>query len=282
MVFKRGDTPWNKGLTKETDPRVARYVKTHVGKPSGALGKTWKWSDESRARLSKRVMGRPSWNKGFTKETDLRLAKSADTLSKRINSDPRLLKIRSENGRANKGRKAWNKGLTKETDPRVAKYANKLTGKPKTASAREAYSRSKLRQSPEERSRISRIAGLASAAKLTPKERSQRGLNAFLKMRKNNTSIELKLQEQLDSRNIQYKTQEKLLGITAADIFIQPDICIFADGDYWHTRPGKQEKDDEINKTLIENGYKVLRFWGSEIRDDLDKCILKILDTIKK
>jgi len=91
------------------------------------------------------------------------------------------------------------------------------------------------------------------------------------------------------------------------DIFIEPNICIFVDGDYWHFnpkphiirnehRPGykadaigpngitardKRDSDKKITNRLRHNGYTVLRFWESEIEKDAEKCIKKIQKTIK-
>ena len=66
-VSARGRTPWNKGLTKETDTRVCV-------KP---------FSLEHRAKLSSWQLGRkmkvPAWNKGLTKETDTRVASYGET-----------------------------------------------------------------------------------------------------------------------------------------------------------------------------------------------------------
>jgi len=277
---------WNKGLSADPnspnyDPRVAKYVNTHIGKPSGSLGKTWTWSNESRINQSKRTMGQPSWNKGLNKETDTRLVKQASTLSSTIRSSPTLLKVRSKNGKNNKGKPNWISNLTKEIDPRVAKISISLKGKPKTPEHRKALSINKMSLSPEKRRRAASIAGTVSMAKLTPEERSKKALNAFLRVPKVDTSIELILQKQLNKHNILFTTQKPLLGITAVDIFILPNICIYADGDYWHTLPGVLKKDSTINKTLIENGYSVLRFWGSEIRNNPEICISKILDIIK-
>jgi len=56
--------------------------------------------------------GRIPWNKGLTKETDSRIKKMANSISK-----------------ATLGRIPWNKGLTKETDDRVRKYAQSLEGR---------------------------------------------------------------------------------------------------------------------------------------------------------
>lgn len=131
MVFKKGQRAWNKGRSADPDSpnydsRVAKYVRAHVGKPSGALGKTWKWSDESRARQSERMTGKTPWNKDKTKETHPSLKQLGETLSERIRNSPLLLDSRSRAGRMNKGREPWNKDLTKETDERVAKYAKTL------------------------------------------------------------------------------------------------------------------------------------------------------------
>jgi len=282
MVFKKGQSPWNKGLTKYTDERVAKYVSTHIGKPSGSLGKKWEWSDESRAKQSEQMKGNIPWNLGLNKENDLRLVKSANTLSETINNDLRLLEIRSMNGKLNKGQEAWNNKLTKEKDPRVAKYADKLLGIPKTWEHREKLSSSRLAMPFKERSRLGRIGGLASMAKLTSQERTEKAINAALSVPKNNTSIELILQKELGLCGITYTTQIPILDVTIVDIFIEPNICIYADGDYWHNYPNGRKKDRKQTKILQDKGYIVFRFWESEIKTDSVQCINKILEVIKK
>ena len=78
--YNTGRKVWNKGLTKE-DPRVAKYVSAHIGKPSGMLGKkaphTSKnnkirntnnnpmWKKEARDKVSKANKGKTPWNKGI-------------------------------------------------------------------------------------------------------------------------------------------------------------------------------------------------------------------------
>ncbi len=284
MVFKKGHKTWNYGLSADPnnpnyDERVAKYVKAHTGK-RGALRKTWKWTDEARARHSKRMIEVHKDINNYKEK--VRWSDEARLkLSNKIRGDPYLLAIRSEAGKLNKGRIPWNKNLKKETDPRVAKYANTMKGMPKSEEHRNSLREAKLAQSPEERSRIARIAGTVSMAKLTPEERSKKALKGFLSIPKFNTTIELMLQESLNTHGIEYTTQVSILDITAVDIFINPNICLFADGNYWHSLPGKQEKDETLNKILIENGYKVFRFWGSEIRKNADQCIEKVIKEIK-
>ena len=87
--------------------------------------------------------------------------------------------------------------------------------------------------------------------------------------------------------------------------------CIFVDGDYTHGNPkphlipsrGKKiipghkpdeilwrdvtakdmwARDKKITRELKKNGYKVLRFWHSELENNPEKCIQKILKAVKK
>ena len=97
------------------------------------------------------------------------------------------------------------------------------------------------------------------------------------------------------------------------DIFIEPNICLFADGDYWHANPNPyrvsrtrwhdgikpdkvlvtsskkkkiakdiRERDDGITRDLESQGYIVLRFWTSELLYNTETCRQKIIDVVKK
>jgi len=78
------------------------------------------------------------------------------------------------------------------------------------------------------------------------------------------TDIELILEEWLNDNNIKYEKQKKIFK-TFPDFFIKPNICIYADGDYWHDRPERIEVDNRINKQLLNSNYVVIRLKGSEI-----------------
>lgn len=96
------------------------------------------------------------------------------------------------------------------------------------------------------------------------------------------TGIELKLQEILTELGIEYTTQKPLLGVTVADIFIEPNVAVFADGTYWHSGAAKEYKDAEKTKTLKRGGYVVLRLEEKEINKDVDKIKLKLLEAYGK
>ena len=107
------------------------------------------------------------------------------------------------------------------------------------------------------------------------------------------THIELILQEELTRRKIPFEKHKQIYGLP--DIFIEPNICVFADGDYWHANPeihlpehgirfGSkvltatqiQGKDKKVTDTLIGMEYRVFRFWENEIHKDVGACIDKI------
>jgi len=117
------------------------------------------------------------------------------------------------------------------------------------------------------------------------------------KFPKKDSKPEKMMQKQLQLHRIKFETQKPITGIP--DFFIEPNICVFVDGDFWHGNPAmyksgyvirrkpnlitakdKQEKDRRINEKLKNRGFKVLRFWDSEINQDIEKCVEKILKNV--
>lgn len=41
-----------------------------------------------------------------------------------------------------------------------------------------------------------------------------------------------------------------------------------------------RERDEEIKKKLLSQGWTVIRFWGNDIKKDLNECIQVIEGTI--
>lgn len=93
-----------------------------------------------------------------------------------------------------------------------------------------------------------------------------------IKYPKKNTLPEIILQRALTELKITFTTQKKIFGIP--DIFIDPNICIFLDGCYWHSCPvhhpknkyfWRREYDEKVTKILEREGNVVFRFWEHEI-----------------
>lgn len=60
-------------------------------------------------------------------------------------------------------------------------------------------------------------------------------------------------------------------------------VVIECDGHDFHEKTKEQAKKDKArDRKITAEGYKILRFTGSEIYNDLDRCIQEITDLIKK
>jgi len=98
------------------------------------------------------------------------------------------------------------------------------------------------------------------------------------------TKIELILFDILDELKIDFKKHKPINNICQADVFIDPNIILFADGDYWHSNPRfypqpvseaqiKNIKRDKIaNSKLIKDGYTVARFWEYDLVNKTVDC----------
>ena len=112
----------------------------------------------------------------------------------------------------------------------------------------------------------------------------------------NDTSIEMILRRALFKRGIRYRKNVKnILG--KPDIAIKKyRLLVFCDGDFWHGKKyhgvkthkrfwdekikRNRERDLEYTIQLRDEGWTVLRFWESEIVENVDKCVDKIIETI--
>ena len=110
----------------------------------------------------------------------------------------------------------------------------------------------------------------------TKRKIREKRLNQILP--RQDTSIEIAMQNELRSRHIDFQSHYPFLG--QPDIFIAPSLCIFCDGDYWHNYPEGREKDKKITKQLQQEGFEVLRFWEHEIEENIKGCVDKIAGVI--
>lgn len=79
------------------------------------------------------------------------------------------------------------------------------------------------------------------------------------------SSLEIILYQSLDNLGVPYSTQ-KQFGRYAADAFIEPNLVLEADGNYWHTTEDAIEKDKRRDKWFADNGYIVMRFTEYQLR----------------
>ena len=108
------------------------------------------------------------------------------------------------------------------------------------------------------------------------------GIKGYLSGDRKETGIELKIQELLGEMGIEYITQKPILGVTVVDVFIAPNVAIFADGTYWHKGAMKEYKDSEKTKKLQKSGYVVLRLTEKEIKKESEQVKLKLIQAYEK
>ena len=101
------------------------------------------------------------------------------------------------------------------------------------------------------------------------------GIWSCLHQKNKNTGIEIKLENELQKRNIKYLKQISFpIARTVVDFLIPSiNVVIYADGDYWHGLLGRKEKDKQQDFMLIFHGYKVYRFREKEINKSVSKCV---------
>ena len=122
------------------------------------------------------------------------------------------------------------------------------------------------------------------------------------RIRSKDTQIEVLLRKALWDSGIRYrKNYAKLPG--KPDIAITKyKIAIFCDGEFFHGIDWDQlreklsnsnnseywkkkisrniERDLEVDAAIKALGWKVLRFWGKDIKKDIDSCLCVVLDAI--
>jgi DNA mismatch endonuclease Vsr len=121
--------------------------------------------------------------------------------------------------------------------------------------------------------------------------KSQRN-NNMRAIRSKDTSIELMLRKELWRRGLRYRVNCKDVYGKPDILFVKAKVAIFCDGDFWHGKDYNEntfarsdnsefwnnkiirnmERDKIVDDELSKQGYKVLRFWESDIVKNINVC----------
>lgn len=114
--------------------------------------------------------------------------------------------------------------------------------------------------------------------------------------------IEVTLRKELWSRGLRYRKNMKTVFGKPDIVFVGKKVAIFCDSEFWHgynweVKQGEIKshrdfwlpkiernikRDKEVNAALEADGWKVLRFWGDEIRKNVKACADLIVDVLKE
>ena len=106
----------------------------------------------------------------------------------------------------------------------------------------------------------------------------------FQKILKKDTKPEKTIQNLLQNIGVKFVKHKPITNINhryQCDIFINPNVIIECDGDYYHKYPEGREIDKIRTLELKNKGYKILRLWENEIHNNIESCKNKILEVIK-
>lgn len=116
------------------------------------------------------------------------------------------------------------------------------------------------------------------------------------------SKIETALGKVLWAKGFRYRKNNKKVFGKPDFTFKKYKIAIFVDGEFWHGKDWEIRKNDhksnqdfwhkkiernierdkEVNQKLKDEGWKVLRFWGKDIKNNLQNCVEKIEEAINE
>lgn len=116
------------------------------------------------------------------------------------------------------------------------------------------------------------------------------------------TTIELKLRKTLWKQGFRYRKNYKKLPGKPDIALTKYKIAIFCDSEFFHGRDWEvlkprlesgnnsqywvskisrnRDRDDEVNKRLLFEGWTVIRFWGKDIVKNAEECVKVIEEAI--
>jgi DNA mismatch endonuclease, patch repair protein len=135
------------------------------------------------------------------------------------------------------------------------------------------------------------------------KPSSEKASKALSKIKASNTKGEKLLRSVLWKLGLRFRKNVRNLPGKPDIVFPKHKIAIFCDGDFWHGRNWRKDKrrlqagpnapywvakiqaninrDKRYNKELKRLGWNVIRFWESDIREDVTKIALSVAKTLK-
>jgi len=143
----------------------------------------------------------------------------------------------------------------------------------------------------------------------TPRTRGTRDTSAIMrKVRSNDTTPELVFRKALWARGVRYRVCPPDLPGKPDVVIPSKRVAVFIDGDFWHGNQWRRRgllaledqfgegasnkgywlgkirrtmrRDCAVTASLLSAGWTVLRFWESDIRGDVERCVRMTLDAV--
>ncbi len=134
--------------------------------------------------------------------------------------------------------------------------------------------------------------------RLTPEQRRKN----MQHVRNKDSQIELRLRKALWHSGLRYRKNVRNVFGCPDVVFKKLKIAIFCDSEFWHGYNWEVRKNDfkshqefwipkiernmardkEVNEKLQSEGWTVLRFYGRDIKKNLDECVKIVIEMVCK
>ena len=113
-------------------------------------------------------------------------------------------------------------------------------------------------------------------ATISKEQRKKAGIIGAMNQGRGETSIEIKLYQELKDRGLLFEKQKLINGRFLVDAYIPSlNLVIEADGNYWHSLERVVKKDKAENAYLTKCGFNLLRLSETQINDGSFKEIME-------
>ncbi len=122
------------------------------------------------------------------------------------------------------------------------------------------------------------------------------------RVKNKDSDIELALRKELWDRGLRYRKNVTSITGKPDIVFLRKKVAVFCDSEFWHGYNWEErkkdfksnqsfwipkierniERDKEVNKYLESEGWKVIRFWGRDIKKNCSSCVDEIELALKE
>ena len=134
--------------------------------------------------------------------------------------------------------------------------------------------------------------------KHTPEQR-RKNMQA---VKNKDSEIELLLRKELWHRGLRYQKNSKKVFGHPDIVFLGKKVAVFVDSEFWHGYDWENRKHDfkshqefwipkiernmqrdaEVNEKLQSEGWTVFRFWGKDIKRNIEQCANAVERAVKE
>lgn len=122
------------------------------------------------------------------------------------------------------------------------------------------------------------------------------------RIRSKDSSFEMLLRRELWSLGLRYRANDTSVFGKPDIVFRAKKVAIFVDSEFWHGKDLAEdrnipktnsefwraklkrniERDQEVNDTLRRDGWKVIRIWTRDLKNNLEHYVAMIYDAVRK